>query len=148
MTGPGKPSARAAFQRAPTPGIMVPFVATTSDVKVTVRPVHLDHQSDPLSAKYVYAYFVEVENLGADEVQLLRRHWYIRDGWGKLEEVEGEGVVGQQPVIAPGATHAYQSFCLLPTPTGTMEGTYLMERASGERFRIAIPRFHLTAMAN
>jgi ApaG protein len=101
-----------------------------------------------MARKFVFAYFIRIENHGAGEVQLLRRHWIIRDGNGGVQEVEGEGVVGQQPVLAPGGTHVYNSFCVLPTFEGTMEGTYLMQRESGERFRAQIPRFHLRALAN
>ena len=121
---------------------------TTASVRVTVSPVPLDHQSDPLAAKFVFAYFIRIENDGLDEIQLLRRHWTIRDARGHVEEVDGEGVVGRQPVIAPGEEYAYHSFCVLATFEGTMEGTYLMQRPSGERLRVVIPRFHLAAMAN
>jgi ApaG protein len=127
---------------------MIPYVATTHDIKVVVRPVYLDNQSDVMSRRFVFGYFIRIENLGDEEVQLLRRHWYIHDGNGRLQEVEGAGVIGQQPVIAPGGVHEYNSFCVLETFTGSMEGTYLMQRPNGERFRIAIPRFDLRAAAN
>lgn len=127
---------------------MVPYVATTHDITVTVRPVYLDNQSDFLNRRFVFGYFIRIENQGSNEVQLLRRHWYIRDANGRLQEVEGAGVLGQQPVIPPGGVHEYNSFCVLETFTGSMEGTYLMEHANGERFRITIPRFDLRAAAN
>jgi len=127
---------------------VVSFDATTEQITVTVRPVYLDGQSDALARRFVFAYFIRIENGGPDEVQLLRRHWVISDAAGEVREVEGEGVVGQQPVLAPGAAHVYQSFCVLPVMEGAMEGTYLMQRASGERFRIQIPRFPLRAGAN
>lgn len=127
---------------------MIPYTAITDDVRVTVRPAYLDGQSDLVARKFVFAYFVRIENLSGEEVQLLRRHWYIHDSNGRIQEVEGEGVIGQQPVIPPGGVHEYNSFCVLPTFEGAMEGTYLMQRASGERFRIQIPRFHLVAAAN
>lgn len=127
---------------------MVPYSATTDDVTVTVRPVYLDSQSDFFSRRFVFGYFIRIENHGAEEVQLLRRHWYIYDAGGRVQEVEGEGVVGQQPLIAPGAAHEYSSYCVLTTFEGTMEGSYLMQRPNGERFRIAIPRFDLRAAAN
>ena len=85
---------------------------------------------------------------GDTEVQLLKRHWLIHHGSGRRAEVEGEGVVGQQPVIRPGGAHSYNSFCVLEAMTGTMEGTYLMQRANGSRFRAQIPLFHLRARAN
>jgi ApaG protein len=127
---------------------VVSFDATTGPITVTVRPVYLDGRSDPMARRFVFAYTIRIENGGPDEVQLRRRHWYIEDGAGQVREVEGEGVVGEQPVLAPGAVHEYQSFCVLETFEGAMEGTYLMERASGERFRIQIPRFPLRARAN
>ena len=113
-----------------------------------VRPVYLDGQSDPIEKKFVFAYFIRIENHGAEEVQLLRRHWHIIDGSGEAKEVEGEGVVGKQPVITPGKSHEYNSFCVLETFEGTMEGTYLMQRSNGEQFRALIPRFPLRALSN
>ena len=127
---------------------MVPYVATTDDITVTVRPVYLDSQSDMINRRFVFAYFIRILNNGTDEVQLLRRHWLIRDSEGRVQEVEGEGVVGEQPIIPPGGDHNYNSFCVLETFEGSMEGTYLMQRSNGDRFRIAIPRFDLRAAAN
>ena len=127
---------------------MVAYDATTDEVTITVRPVYLDAPSDPLARRFVFAYFVRIENHGARDVQLLRRHWHIRDGGGRVQEVEGAGVVGQQPVIAPGGAHEYNSYCVLETFEGAMEGTYLMEREDGARFRARIPLFHLRARAN
>jgi len=127
---------------------MVPYFATTHAITVTVRPVYLDGQSDFMRRQMVFGYFIRIENNGRFEVQLLRRHWRIRDGLGQIREVEGEGVVGKTPVILPGKSHQYNSFCVLETFEGTMEGTFLMEREDGERFRVAIPRFDLRAQAN
>lgn len=127
---------------------MVSYAATTEGITIAVRPVYLDGESDAMIGRFVFAYFVRIENDGLGEVQLLRRHWIITDETGKRTEVEGEGVVGQQPVLQPGDVHEYQSFCVLETFTGTMEGTYLMQRESGERFRAQIPRFHLAARVN
>ena len=127
---------------------MVSYDATTETVRITVRPAYLDDKSDALSQRFVFAYFVRIENQGGDEVQLLRRHWRISDAEGHLQEVEGAGVVGQQPAIAPGEAHEYHSFCVLKTFEGTMEGTYLMQRESGARFRAQIPTFYLRALAN
>ena len=127
---------------------MVAYDATTDEVTVTVRPVYLDDQSDPVERKFAFAYFVRIANTGTEDVQLLRRRWHIQDDEGRTQEVEGAGVVGQQPVIPPGGSHSYQSFCVLETFTGSMEGTYLMQREHGARFRAQIPRFHLRAMAN
>ncbi|MEL6610778.1 MAG: Co2+/Mg2+ efflux protein ApaG [Bacteroidota bacterium] len=127
---------------------MVSYAATTEGITIAVRPVYLDGESEALGGRFVFAYFVRIENDAHGEVQLLRRHWIITDSTGKRTEVEGEGVVGEQPVLAPGDVHEYQSFCVLETFTGTMEGSYLMQRENGERFRAQIPRFHLAARAN
>lgn len=127
---------------------MIPYLAITDDIAVTVRPVYLDGQSDVLARRFVFGYFVRIENRGTDDVQLLRRHWTISDANGRVQEVEGEGVVGATPIIAPGESHEYNSFCTIESFEGTMEGTYLMERAHGMRFRVAIPRFDLRAAAN
>ncbi|OZC04409.1 Co2+/Mg2+ efflux protein ApaG [Rubricoccus marinus] len=127
---------------------MVSYEATTEAVTVTVRPAYLDGKSQPLARRFVFGYEVQIANAGAQEVQLLRRRWQIRDADGGVQEVQGEGVVGQQPVLAPGEAHTYRSFCVLPTFGGSMEGDYLMQRADGARFRAEIPRFFLRAMAN
>jgi ApaG protein len=124
------------------------FVATTEDITVTVRPVYLDGQSDMIQKKFVFAYFIRIENNGRETVQLLRRHWTINHSSGKVEEVDGEGVVGKQPLLAPGEVHEYNSYCVLETFEGSMEGTYLMMRSNGEKFKVMIPRFILRAAAN
>lgn len=127
---------------------MQSYTAITEGVRVTVRPVYLDGQSNVLERKFVFAYFITIANQGGSPIQLLRRHWIIRHASGKLEEVEGEGVVGKQPVIQPGGEHEYNSYCVLETPEGSMEGTYLMRRKDGGEFRVVIPKFTLRAMAN
>lgn len=127
---------------------MTSYCAVTHDIKVTVRPVYLDGQSDAISHKFVFAYFVSIENLGGQPVQLLRRRWLIKHSNGKTEEVEGEGVIGKQPQIAPSRTHDYNSYCILETLEGSMEGSYLMQRANGEQFSVVIPLFSLRALAN
>lgn len=131
-----------------TTAVMVSFVAFTEDIRVAVRPVFLEDQSDLLDRRAVFAYFVQIENGGVHEVQLLRRKWRITEGSQRVREVEGAGVVGEQPVIGPGESYTYNSFVVLEELEGSMEGTYLMQRADGERFRIAIPRFYLRALAN
>jgi ApaG protein len=119
-----------------------PYAATTAGITVRVAPRYLDEQSDPEAGEYAWSYHVRVENGSSDDVQLLARHWVITDGRGRVEEVRGDGVVGEQPVIAPGAAFDYVSGCPLPTPNGTMVGTYTM--AARERlFAIAIPLFSL-----
>lgn len=127
---------------------MIPYVATTDGITVTVRPVYLDSKSDFFERRFVFAYAVQIENRRDEEVQLLRRYWRIQDVTGKVQEVEGEGVVGKQPVLAPGDVHRYSSYCVLNELEGTMEGHYTMERARGQRFRAAVPRFDLLARAN
>ena len=124
------------------------YIATTEDITVSVRPVYLDGQSDLLSRKFVFAYYIRIENKSHHKVQLLRRHWFIRDSNGDVKEVEGEGVVGKQPVITPGTSHEYNSYCVLSTFEGVMEGTYQMVRPNGEIFYVVVPRFTLRAAAN
>jgi ApaG protein len=127
---------------------MQTYTATTEAITVTVRPIYLDGQSDPIARKFVFAYFVRIENEGREPVQLLRRHWFIHESSGEEKEVEGEGVIGKQPMIEPGSAHEYSSFCVLETFEGHMEGTYTMVRPSGDRFQVVIPRFNLRASAN
>ena len=85
-----------------------------------------------IAKKFVFAYFIRIENNSKERVQLLRRHWYINHSSGKVEEVDGEGVVGKQPLILPGEAHEYNSYCVLETFEGSMEGTYHMKRSNGE----------------
>jgi ApaG protein len=127
---------------------MKAYIATTEGIRIVVQPIFLDGQSDALHRKFVFAYFIRIENHTQQPVLLLRRHWFIRHSSGRVEEVEGEGVVGKQPAIQPGKSFEYNSYCILETLEGTMEGTYLMQRQSGELFRVTIPKFTLRAMAN
>jgi ApaG protein len=127
---------------------MQPYEATTENITISVRPLYLDGQSDAIAKKFVFAYFIRIENNGSEPVQLLRRHWFIRNSYDELREVEGEGVVGQQPVIHPSKGHEYNSYCVLDTFEGSMEGTYLMRRPGGELFYVVVPRFSLRAQAN
>jgi len=119
-----------------------PYAATTAGITVRVAPRYLDEQSDPEAGEFAWSYHVRVENGTANDVQLLSRHWIITDGRGRTEEVRGDGVVGEQPVIAPGEAFDYVSGCPLPTPNGTMAGSYTM--ATRETlFTVAIPLFSL-----
>lgn len=127
---------------------MMTYIAVTQGIRISVRPVFMDGQSDVLQRKFVFAYFIRIENHTPRTIQLLRRHWFIHHSSGRMEEVEGEGVVGKQPLIKPGGHHEYNSFCILETMEGTMEGTYLMQRETGELFRVTIPKFTLRAMSN
>lgn len=117
--------------------------ADTEGIRVTVESVYLDDRSNPDENNFAFAYMVTIENQGATRVQLRRRHWIITDGNGNVEEVEGPGVVGEQPILGQGEVHRYTSGAVLTTPVGTMEGTYEMHEAGGRVFRAAIPRFAL-----
>jgi ApaG protein len=119
------------------------YSATTRDIKVTVKPVFLEDQSSPAENHYVWAYHVRIENLGSRTVRLRARHWKITDAFGRLQEVKGAGVVGEQPLLEPGQSFEYTSGTPLGTPSGIMSGTYMMETADGARFDVAIPAFSL-----
>jgi ApaG protein len=120
-----------------------PYEAETEGVIVRVRPSYLAGQSDPHEGRWVWAYQVEIENRGNQTLQLLARRWIITDASGHVETVRGPGVVGEQPVIAPGDSYSYASGCPLPTPSGTMEGAFTMTDATGRSFEAAIPAFSL-----
>lgn len=124
-----------------------PQSATTRDVTVRVSVSYLSEQSEPSRGRWFWAYHIRIENNGDQPVQLLTRHWIITDGRGARHSVEGEGVVGEQPVIEPGASYDYVSGCPLATPTGAMQGSYRVVDAGGSSFDVAIPRFALTAPA-
>jgi len=118
---------------------------TTRGIRVRVAPVYLPERSAPGEGSFFFAYRVRITNTGDETVQLMRRHWTITDGRGHVEDVEGAGVVGETPVLPPGTTFEYTSFCPLPTSFGTMEGTYQMRTAAGELFEIEIGQFSLVA---
>jgi len=120
------------------------YEASTRNILVRVRAYFLEDQSEPENNKYVWAYRVAVENHGAETVQLLRRTWHIIDAGGHTQDVHGEGVVGEQPTLAPGQAFEYTSGTPLPTPSGFMGGTYHMVVKPGdEPFDVAIPSFSL-----
>ncbi|MGY8994919.1 MAG: Co2+/Mg2+ efflux protein ApaG [Alphaproteobacteria bacterium] len=119
------------------------YEETTQGVRVSVNPVYLDNQSEPERGHYVWAYQVTIANEGGETVQLLTRHWKITDGNGLLHEVQGPGVVGEQPVLKPGEQFEYTSGTPLTTPSGIMVGTYQMQSASGETFDAVVPAFSL-----
>lgn len=122
------------------------YILTTNGIKVSVDAAYQSAYSRPLEMKYIFAYHVTIENLSADTVQLLRRHWYIFDSNGVIREVEGEGVIGQQPILAPGEVHEYASWSPLMTEMGKMAGTYLfLNQSDNEQFRVKIPEFKLLA---
>lgn len=117
----------------------------TRAIQITVKPFYLEEQSEPDDSQYVFAYHIRIENNGQDVVQLLNRYWQITDGLGRIQEVRGPGVVGEQPVLRPGEAFEYTSGCPLNTSTGIMVGTYEMETLDGERFDVDIPAFSLDA---
>jgi ApaG protein len=115
----------------------------TRSIRVAVKSAYLDDQSDPEDGRYVWSYTVTIENKGPESVQLMSRVWNITDGAGHTREVEGDGVVGAQPVIGPGESFQYTSGCPLETASGFMVGRYRMVSASGEAFEAEIPAFLL-----
>ena len=115
----------------------------TNGIEVTVRPEFLDQESDPDNGRWFWAYTVIVSNHSADTVQLERRYWRITNAFGQVEEVSGDGVIGEQPVLTPGDSFQYTSGCPLNTPSGTMVGHYVMRRDGGSAFEVAIPAFSL-----
>lgn len=119
------------------------YSQTTRAIEITVQPVYLPDQSSPSENHFVWAYHVRIENKGTEIVQLRNRHWKITDGMGRMLEVRGPGVVGEQPVLKPGDSFEYTSGTPLPTPTGIMVGSYEMETDHGEVFDVAIPPFSL-----
>jgi ApaG protein len=118
-------------------------VATTRGVRVRVASRFDPGRSQPAQGQWFFLYTVTIANQGDETVQLVSRHWVITDGEGRIEEVRGPGVVGEQPVLDPGEEFEYTSGCPLPTPFGTMHGTYQMVAASGARFDAEIAPFAL-----
>ena len=119
------------------------YSETTKAIKISVEPFYLDEQSEPDDAHFVWAYHVRIENTGNETVQLMTRHWRITDSLGNTQEVRGDGVVGEQPVLISGESFEYTSGTPLGTPSGIMVGTYQMETESGDRFDVDIPAFSL-----
>ena len=117
----------------------------THDIRVSVNIFYQDQYSQPQNDKFFFAYKVRIENNSAETVQLLSRRWQIFDSNNISRKVEGEGVVGEQPVLNPGDAHEYVSWCNLETEMGKMEGSYLMQKEDNRRFRVRIPEFHLIA---
>jgi ApaG protein len=118
--------------------------ATTRGITVTVEPHYVPEKSQPHLGRWLFIYDIRIENHGSETVQLLTRHWIITDAAGRIEEVRGAGVVGQQPILEPGESHEYSSFCPLPTPFGMMHGSYQMMTADGESFDVEIASFTLS----
>jgi ApaG protein len=129
----------------PQPELASLSEAVTHDVRVEVLSQFSPENSRPVHGEWVFQYTVRITNLAAETVQLLHRHWIITDGTGQIREVEGPGVVGEQPVLAPGQSFKYSSWCPLTTPVGVMRGTYRMVRVNGDEFDIEIAPFSLKA---
>lgn len=119
------------------------FAETTSSITITVEPFYLDEQSEPDDGHFVWAYHVRIENNGDRTVRLMTRYWRIIDSLGNVQEVRGDGVIGEQPILNPGGAFEYTSGTPLSTPSGIMVGTYRMETDSGECFDVNIPAFSL-----
>ena len=119
------------------------YQSVTCNIEVTVTPQYLADRSSPESGEYFWAYTIEITNRGTQTVQLKTRHWRITDSQGRLQEVKGPGVVGEEPVLKPSESFEYTSGVPLPTPSGFMTGSYGMVSQEGEHFDIEIPAFSL-----
>ncbi|SIO02748.1 ApaG protein [Parasphingorhabdus marina DSM 22363] len=120
-----------------------PYSETTEGITIRVSVTFLPEQSDIDGLRWFWAYHIRIENHGDTAVQLLTRHWRISDGHGGLHKVDGEGVIGEQPIIQPGKSHDYVSGCPLNTPHGAMEGHFMFNGAAPEPFAVRIPQFPL-----
>ncbi len=127
--------------------ILFPYRATTHGITVRVAASFLADQSEPAKGRWFWTYHIRIENQGSATVQLMSRRWIITDGRGERHRVEGDGVVGAQPILAPGESYDYVSGCPLDTPMGAMEGSYTMVGEGGGRFDVRIPRFTLDSPA-
>lgn len=130
-----------------TMAVLFPHEAVTQGITVRVAVSYLAEQSSPGSGRWFWSYHIRIENRSEKSVQLLSRHWLITDGRGALHEVRGEGVVGELPLIAPGASFDYVSGCPLSTPTGSMTGSFQMVDEDGVPIEVAIPNFALLGPA-
>ena len=130
-----------------TMAVLFPHEAVTRGITIRVAVSYLAEQSAPGSGRWFWSYHIRVENGSEKSVQLLSRHWLITDGRGAVHEVRGEGVVGEMPLIAPGASFDYVSGCPLSTPTGSMKGSYRMVDEDGGSFDVTIPAFPLMGPA-
>ena len=119
------------------------YEKATEGIRVWVRPRFSLAQSDPEEGTFVFSYQIGLANEGGQPAQLLFRHWRIHDAAAGDSLVDGEGVIGQQPLLEPGESHEYSSYCVLRSPVGYMEGYYTFERPDGTRFKVEVPRFHL-----
>jgi ApaG protein len=124
------------------------YYRITDGIRITVRPRFAPEHSDSVEPRYVFVYHIRIENVSDSTVQLLRRHWDIHDPVAGDSTVDGDGVIGEQPILAPGDAHEYESFCVLRGITGHMEGWYEFTRTGGQALRVGIPRFELDAAAS
>jgi ApaG protein len=148
---PSNLSRRGSSVRPPSRGLLrhagasaaAMYQAVTRSIRVSVTPHFMQDRSDPDDDKYFWAYAIDIVNEGQEAVQLQSRYWHITDEQGRVEEVRGKGVVGETPVIEPGATFSYTSGCPLSTPSGIMVGQFFMISATGEKFAVDVPAFSL-----
>lgn len=119
------------------------YKAITDDVQVAVEPEYQPHRSSPDQGKHVWAYHIEISNLGQRDIQLRGRYWRIVDGNGRIQEVRGRGVVGEEPMIAAGDSYRYSSGCPLDSESGFMSGYFEMESENGTYFEVIVPTFSL-----
>jgi ApaG protein len=119
------------------------YTAVTRDIEVSVEPIFMEDRSEPEEGRYFWAYRITIANRSDGLVKLMSRYWHITDGRGRVEEVRGPGVVGEQPELNPGDSYQYTSGCPLTTPSGIMVGRYTMADAGGRTFEVDIPAFSL-----
>jgi ApaG protein len=119
------------------------YYEITQGIEVQVVPEYVPSESNALESQFVFSYQITISNKGDTEVQLMSRHWIITDGAGKVREVKGPGVIGEQPKLRPGEKFEYSSFCPLTTPTGNMRGTFQMVNHLGAKFDVKVPLFFL-----
>jgi ApaG protein len=117
--------------------------STTCDIRIAVESVYVDEHSNPEENRYVFAYTITIHNVGPSPAKLLTRHWLITDANGKVQEIKGKGVVGEQPYLRPGEGFRYTSAALIETPVGSMQGSYQMVSENGQAFEAQIPIFRL-----
>lgn len=118
------------------------YTEKTHNIEVEVVPIYIPEQTQ-FVGQFLYTYNISITNHGSQACQLLKRHWIIVDGHGRKEEIEGDGVVGEQPIIEAGESYQYSSYCPLPTPTGNMRGSFTFKDEDGRNFRVSVPLFFL-----
>lgn len=127
---------------------MVKYSAKTEDVVVEVRPFFIEQRSNIFEHQFFFAYFITILNNSSSKIQLLKRYWFIHDEGTDDYEVSGDGVVGERPIIEVGSYYTYNSFCILKSFEGFMEGSFQMKRDDGSTFFVEIPKFYLKAFNN